>query len=51
MMGGGGGGAGGDREKRSGLGGFMAPKLEDEDEAAPRSTGASAGGREPKPES
>jgi hypothetical protein len=50
MGGGGGGGGGGDKEKRSGLGGFMAPKLEDEDDAAPRSTGASAGGRQPKSE-
>lgn len=50
MMGGGGGAGGGDKEKRSGLGGLMAPKLEDEDDAAPRSTGASAGGRQPKSE-
>jgi len=47
MMGGGG---GDEREKRSGLGGPLAPKLDDEDDMAPRSTGASAGGRTPRPE-
>lgn len=47
-----GGGAGNDdeREKRSGLGGPLAPKLDDESDMAPRSTGASAGGRTPRPE-
>ena len=50
MMGGGAGGGSEDREKRSGLGGPLAPKLDDEDEKAPRSTGASAGGRTPRAE-
>ncbi len=47
MMGGGQGGAGGgEKEKRSGLGGPMAPKLEDDIERGPRSAGAMAGGRD-----
>lgn len=48
MMGGGGGagGAGKDKEKRSGLGGLIAPKLEDDEELGPRSAAADAGGRE-----
>ena len=46
MMGGQGGGAAGrEKEKRSGLGGLMAPKLEDDEELGPRSAGARAGGR------
>jgi len=48
MMGGGGGGSE-DRERRGGLGGMMAPKLDDESDAAPRSAGASAGGRDQQP--
>lgn len=45
MMGGQGGGAGSsERERRSGLGGPIAPKLDD-DEMGPRSRGAGAGGR------
>jgi len=47
MMGGGGGNE--DRDKRGGLGGLMAPKLDDESDAAPRSAGASAGGRDQQP--
>ncbi|MGX5694886.1 WXG100 family type VII secretion target [Agromyces soli] len=46
MMGGQGGGQGGsERERRNGLGGPIAPKLEDEEENGPRSRGAGAGGR------
>jgi hypothetical protein len=46
-----GGGAGGDeKDKRAGLGGLMAPKLDDESDAAPRSEGASAGGRDQQPQ-
>jgi len=48
MMGGGGAGNE-DRERRGGLGGMMAPKLDDESDAAPRSAGASAGGRDQQP--
>lgn len=43
------GGAGGDEEekaKRSGLGGPIAPKLEDEEERGPRAKGAQAGSRD-----
>ena len=46
MMGGQGGQGGTNKEKRSGLGGFIAPKLEDDEELGPRSAGASAGGRD-----
>jgi hypothetical protein len=47
----GGGGAGDDeKDKRVGLGGLMAPKLDDESDAAPRSAGASAGGRSEQPQ-
>jgi hypothetical protein len=47
----GGGGAGSDeKERRVGLGGLMAPKLDDESDAAPRSAGASAGGRDEQPQ-
>lgn len=46
MMGGqGAGGGGSERERRNGLGGPIAPKLDDEGEAGPRSPGARAGGR------
>lgn len=34
------------KEKRSGLGGPIAPKLEDEGEAGPRARGARAGSRD-----
>jgi len=43
------GGAGGDEEekaKRSGLGGPVAPKLEDEEERGPRAKSAQAGSRD-----
>lgn len=47
VMGGGAGGAGGkEKEARSGLGGLIAPKLEDDEELGPRSAAADAGGRE-----
>lgn len=46
MMGGNSGGAASEKEKRSGLGGPLAPKLEDEDEGRPRSAAAGAGGRD-----
>jgi uncharacterized protein YukE len=46
MMGQGGGGAGRNKEKRSGLGGIIAPKLDDEEEVGPRSSRAMAGGRD-----
>lgn len=46
MMGGNSGGAANEKEKRSGLGGPLAPKLEDEDEGRPRSAAAGAGGRD-----
>jgi hypothetical protein len=44
------GGAGGadeeEKAKRSGLGGPIAPKLEDDEEAGPRAKGARAGSRD-----
>ncbi len=47
MMGGGGaGGASQEKQKRSGLGGLIAPKLEDDEELGPRSAAADAGGRD-----
>lgn len=47
MMGGGGaGGAAEEKQKRSGLGGLIAPKLEDDEELGPRSAAADAGGRD-----
>ncbi|GAB3607789.1 hypothetical protein GCM10027413_31980 [Conyzicola nivalis] len=46
----GGGAASEERDKRVGLGGLMAPKLDDESDAAPRSAGASAGGRDEQPQ-
>lgn len=47
VMGGGGAGGGApEKEKRSGLGGLIAPKLEDDEEIGPRSAAADAGGRD-----
>ena len=46
MMGAPGGAGGRDKEKRSGLGGFIAPKLEDDEEQGPRSASALAGSRD-----
>lgn len=46
MMGGQGAGSEEEKAKRSGLGGPIAPKLEDEDEVGPRAKGARAGSRD-----
>ncbi|WP_165314255.1 hypothetical protein [Agromyces protaetiae] len=46
MMGGQGGAGDDEKERRSGLGGPLAPKLEDDEELGPRSKGARAGGRD-----
>jgi hypothetical protein len=46
IMGSGGAQGGKDREKGRGLGGYIAPKLEDDEEFAPRSAGAFAGSRD-----
>lgn len=46
MMGGAGGADEEEKAKRSGLGGPIAPKLEDEEEAGPRAKGARAGSRD-----
>jgi len=45
MMGGQGGQSAPKKERRSGLGGLIAPKLDDDEEIGPRSTGAMAGSR------
>jgi hypothetical protein len=49
MMGGSGGAGSRGKEKRAGLGGFIAPKLEDDEEFVPRSSGAFAGSRDSGP--
>lgn len=46
MMGGAGGADGEEKAKRSGLGGPIAPKLEDDEEVGPRAKGARAGSRD-----
>lgn len=52
MMMGAGGGTGSEDKKRSrsGLGGPIAPRLEDDEEPLPRSKGSRAGSREDNPE-
>ena len=46
VMGGGAGGGAQEKDKRSSLGGLIAPKLEDDEELGPRSAAADAGGRD-----
>lgn len=46
MAGGGQGGTSGKKDKKSGLGGHIAPKLEDDDDFIPQSDSARAGSRE-----
>jgi hypothetical protein len=49
MMGGSGGAGNRGKEKHAGLGGYIAPKLDDDDEFVPRSAGAFAGSRDGAP--